>query len=106
MNATPVTPRLTDRKREAIIQAAIAEFRDNGFKVTSMDRIAARAEVSKRTVYRDVLAMVADREKYKKVVSGSFGLWMDYCSDKDGWDVEHPAMPGCSISAPACGAGC
>jgi len=54
MNATPVIPvtaRLTDRKREAIIQAAIAEFRDNGFKVTSMDRIAARAEVSKRTVY-------------------------------------------------------
>ena len=54
MNATtvtPVTPRLTDRKREAIIQAAIAEFRDNGFKVTSMDRIATRAEVSKRTVY-------------------------------------------------------
>src|SRR5664279_2720391 len=51
MNATTVTPRLTDRKREAIIQAAIAEFRDNGFKVTSMDRIAARAEVSKRTVY-------------------------------------------------------
>ena len=43
--------RLTDRKREAIIQAAIAEFRDNGFQVTSMDRIAARAEVSKRTVY-------------------------------------------------------
>jgi TetR/AcrR family transcriptional regulator of autoinduction and epiphytic fitness len=51
MNATLVTPRLTDRKREAIIQAAIAEFRDNGFKVTSMDRIAALAEVSKRTVY-------------------------------------------------------
>ena len=51
MNATPVPSRLTDRKREAIIQAAIAEFRDNGFKVTSMDRIAARAEVSKRTVY-------------------------------------------------------
>jgi TetR/AcrR family transcriptional regulator of autoinduction and epiphytic fitness len=43
--------RLTDRKREAIIQAAIAEFRDNGFKVTSMDNIAARAGVSKRTVY-------------------------------------------------------
>ena len=43
--------RLTDRKREAIIQAAIAEFRNNGFQVTSMDKIAARAEVSKRTVY-------------------------------------------------------
>lgn len=43
--------RLTDRKREIIIQAAIAEFRDNGFKVASMDNIAARAGVSKRTVY-------------------------------------------------------
>lgn len=43
--------RLTDRKREAIIQAAISEFRSNGFDATSMDKIAARAEVSKRTVY-------------------------------------------------------
>ncbi|BAP46214.1 TetR/AcrR family transcriptional regulator [Pseudomonas sp. 21LCFQ02] len=43
--------RLTDQKREAITLAAIAEFRDRGFEVTSMDRIAARAEVSKRTVY-------------------------------------------------------
>jgi TetR/AcrR family transcriptional regulator of autoinduction and epiphytic fitness len=43
--------RLTDRKREAIIQAAIAEFRAHGFEVTSMDKIAATAGVSKRTVY-------------------------------------------------------
>ncbi|MDF2643004.1 MAG: TetR family transcriptional regulator [Pseudomonas sp.] len=43
--------RLTDQKRESIVMAAIAEFRDRGFEVTSMDRIAARAEVSKRTVY-------------------------------------------------------
>ncbi|WP_163003892.1 TetR/AcrR family transcriptional regulator [Pseudomonas viridiflava] len=43
--------RLTDQKREAIVLAAIAEFGDRGFEVTSMDRIAARAEVSKRTVY-------------------------------------------------------
>jgi len=43
--------RLTDRKREAIIQAAIAEFRVNGFEITSMDKIAATAGVSKRTVY-------------------------------------------------------
>ncbi|MFJ5257343.1 TetR/AcrR family transcriptional regulator [Pseudomonas sp. NPDC088414] len=45
------TKRLTDRKREAIIQAAIAEFRANGFEITSMDKIAATAGVSKRTVY-------------------------------------------------------
>lgn len=46
-----VLQRLTDRKREAIVQAAIAEFRSNGFEVTSMDKIAATAGVSKRTVY-------------------------------------------------------
>ena len=43
--------RLTDRKRAAIVQAAIAEFRANGFDATSMDRVAATAGVSKRTVY-------------------------------------------------------
>ena len=43
--------KLTDRKRAAIITAAIAEFRARGFEATSMDRIAAAANVSKRTVY-------------------------------------------------------
>ena len=43
--------RMTDRKREAIVQAAIEEFRLRGFQLTSMDKLAARAEVSKRTVY-------------------------------------------------------
>lgn len=43
--------RLSDRKRLAILDAAIAEFRADGYEATSMDRIAARAAVSKRTVY-------------------------------------------------------
>ena len=43
--------RLTDLKRAAIIQAAISEFRAHGFDVTSMDKIAATAGTSKRTVY-------------------------------------------------------
>lgn len=43
--------RLTDRKREAILRAAVEEFRAAGFEATSMDRIAAAAGVSKRTVY-------------------------------------------------------
>ncbi|MGD8329078.1 MAG: TetR/AcrR family transcriptional regulator [Acidobacteriota bacterium] len=44
-------PRLTDRKRAAIVRAAAAEFQASGFDGTSMDQIAARARVSKRTVY-------------------------------------------------------
>ena len=47
----PAPKRLTDRKRLSILQAAIDEFRGNGFEATSMDRIAATAGVSKRTVY-------------------------------------------------------
>lgn len=50
--STPArTLRLTDRKRAAIVEAAIDEFRASGYEATSMDRIAARADVSKRTVY-------------------------------------------------------
>lgn len=47
----PDTSRLTDRKRAAILDAAIAEFRAHGFDATSMDRVAETADVSKRTVY-------------------------------------------------------
>ncbi|MCW2064760.1 UNVERIFIED_ORG: TetR/AcrR family transcriptional regulator of autoinduction and epiphytic fitness [Stenotrophomonas maltophilia] len=43
--------RLTDRKRDAIVRAAVEEFRSAGYEATSMDRIAAVAGVSKRTVY-------------------------------------------------------
>ena len=43
--------KLTELKREDIIEAAVHEFRANGFRATSMDRIAKTAQVSKRTVY-------------------------------------------------------
>jgi len=43
--------RLTDRKRHAILAAAADQFRSFGFEATSMDKIAALAGVSKRTVY-------------------------------------------------------
>lgn len=42
---------LSDRKRQAILDAALAEFDNRGFNATSMDQVAARANVSKRTVY-------------------------------------------------------
>ncbi len=44
-------PTLSARKKVAILEAAIELFQLNGFQGTSMDAIAARAEVSKRTVY-------------------------------------------------------
>ena len=51
MSTQPAPARLTDRKRAAILDAAVAEFRQSGYEATSMDRIAASAGVSKRTVY-------------------------------------------------------
>jgi TetR/AcrR family transcriptional regulator of autoinduction and epiphytic fitness len=51
MSSQPAPTRLTDRKRASILDAAVAEFRQAGYETTSMDRIAARAGVSKRTVY-------------------------------------------------------
>lgn len=51
MDSSTPPQRLTDRKRVDIVNAAIEEFLAAGFDATSMDRIAARASVSKRTVY-------------------------------------------------------
>lgn len=44
--------RLSACKNARIIDAAEAEFLEHGFSGASMDRISARAEVSKRTVYK------------------------------------------------------
>jgi TetR/AcrR family transcriptional repressor of mexJK operon len=41
-----------DRKRAAILEAAREAFFANGFVGTSMDQVAARAAVSKQTVYK------------------------------------------------------
>lgn len=42
---------LTEKKRVDILRAAQIEFKENGFLGASMDSLAKRAEVSKRTVY-------------------------------------------------------
>ena len=47
------------RKRRAIMEAATAVFLGNGYRGTSMDEIAARAAVSKQTVYKHF----ADKER-------------------------------------------
>ena len=41
----------TGEKRSQILDAAVSEFQERGFAGASMDRVAARANVSKRTVY-------------------------------------------------------
>lgn len=75
---------LTYRKRAAIIQAATVEFRNNGFEVTSMDRIATHANVSKRTVYNH---FSSKEELFHEVLhqlwaSSAQELELTYCGDQ------------------------
>jgi TetR/AcrR family transcriptional regulator of autoinduction and epiphytic fitness len=73
-------PGRSGRKREDILDAALHEFEARGFRETSMDRIAATAQVSKRTVYnhfpsKDVLfdAMAARLiERVQSVTAHSY----------------------------------
>ena len=51
MNAPASKLTLSQRKRMDILNAARQELLETGFRDTSMDRIAERAQVSKRTVY-------------------------------------------------------
>jgi TetR/AcrR family transcriptional repressor of mexJK operon len=55
----PTTETRSERKRQAIIDAARTVFLRNGYLGTSMDEIAAVAAVSKQTVYKQF----ADKER-------------------------------------------
>jgi len=77
--------RLTERKREAILQAAIAEFRSSGFEITSMDRIAATAGVSKRTVYNH---FPSKEELFSEILNR---LWNNLTAEQD--TAYHPEQP-------------
>lgn len=55
----PEDQRRSARKRRAILEAATTAFLNNGYLGTSMDEIAARAGVSKQTVYKHF----ADKER-------------------------------------------
>ena len=48
---TEVRQKISELKRQSILEAANSAFREFGVKATSMDKIAELAQVSKRTVY-------------------------------------------------------
>lgn len=58
----------SEQKRAAVVAAAQAEFQEKGFALASMDAIAARAAVSKRTVYNHF----ASKEALFDAIAGEF----------------------------------
>ncbi|MEO3415658.1 TetR/AcrR family transcriptional regulator [Roseovarius sp. CAU 1744] len=74
-----------DCKHSQIIDAAVAEFQENGFANASMDRISARASVSKRTLYKH---FESKENLFRSIVlelAGRFEGMQDmrYVSDRD-----------------------
>jgi TetR/AcrR family transcriptional repressor of mexJK operon len=64
----PEDQRRSARKRRAILDAATTTFLSNGYLGTSMDEIAALAQVSKQTVYKHF----ADKQSlFTEIVTGT-----------------------------------
>lgn len=86
-SGAPTTPAdapvAVGRKRLDILDAALHEFETHGFADTSMDRIASRAGVSKRTVYNHFAGKEA-----------LFEAIVDTLSDKVGETARLEFLPG------------
>lgn len=72
------------KKKQAIITAAINEFKKNGFQNTSMDQIALTAEVSKRTVYNHFASkdILFEAILHKMLALFSSAIFVRYKTDK------------------------
>lgn len=68
----------SERKRQAILDAAAQLFLASGYQGTSMDEIAALAEVSKQTVYKNF----ADKQQlFREIVLGTAARADDFVRD-------------------------
>jgi TetR/AcrR family transcriptional regulator, mexJK operon transcriptional repressor len=75
-------------KRVAIARAALHLFARDGYERTSVDAIAAEADVSKRTVYNHY----GDKEKlFLSVVEEMYGALMDQAADIADRELTSPA---------------
>lgn len=52
---------------------------------------AKKFEQSARLMREDLLAITADRERYRRFFTISFGLWLDHDWRKAGWNADDPA---------------
>ncbi|MEM8883336.1 MAG: TetR/AcrR family transcriptional regulator [Planctomycetota bacterium] len=75
----------TEAKREEILAAASHVFREEGYDTTSMDRIAERADASKRTVYNHFGSKEA---LFEAVVAGL--LESMHAAKQVAWDPDRP----------------
>jgi len=102
----------TDRSRAQILDAADAAFRDSGFDGTSVEDIATRAGLTRKTVYNlfrskeDIaLCLIARAEAadagYRARISANedaVGLLGDVFTDSARWCLANPALARLALS--------
>ena len=77
---------------DGMIDAARGESRlVDGFELSYGYNEQAKFAAGYRLMKQSVLPIVADPERYARVVSAGFGLWMDYDWTKKGWDTADPS---------------
>jgi TetR/AcrR family transcriptional regulator of autoinduction and epiphytic fitness len=69
----------TEKKRAAVLRAAVQSFCDQGYHATSMDHVAKLADVSKRTVYNHFASKDA---LFDQVVADLWGRVLGAASKK------------------------
>jgi hypothetical protein len=76
---------------DGMIEAASGKTKIiDGFEMSYGYKTRDRFEKARDLITKDVLAIVADREKYLHAVSPGFGLWLDNDWRKHGWNVDNP----------------
>ena len=81
------TPSRSEQKRAAILAAALTEFEARSYRDTSMDRIAATAQVSKRTVYNHF----ASKQALFDAIAGNLIERVQHVSDRPYDPARSPA---------------
>jgi hypothetical protein len=76
---------------DGMVEAARGDARlVDGYELSYGYREPAQFARAYELMTRGVLPLVADKDKYRRVLSAGFGLWLDYDWRQRGWDAGHP----------------
>ncbi len=63
----------------------------DGYELSYGYKTRAQFAAARKTVEQGLLPIVANPEKYRRVFSAGFGIWLDHDWRKQGWHIENPA---------------